>query len=415
MAHYIYSENDDDATLQGAEWLQKLLQVSKGPDAEKAFTAKFKALSEEQAANQSSDCAPFLSLFLDHSADLFAAIPENRPEERIEDVQSFFALVLSMLMLLENTEDLDKSTTRLCEIFSANKETQTELRLRLIMMLYNTFNPSFAMRYRVFKHALDYAAKADLFELFLPYLGYLDAWMVDWEPYVQVQDKRALYLDLAKYMRDFGKKTEAFMYLKMYHQTFQGASADDLSKKETEEATVELLKDAISLPNVFQFDDLLQYDTVKAAGKNKQAGLVKVCQVFLSGNVNDLKELQKKDGKVFTEHGLSAEDALSKIRLLTLAAVTQGKSDMSLDDIAAKLEESADNVEETVVRGISEGMVDGRIDQLNRKVLVKSSFQRKFEQDEWTFLDGKLEQWIGNLENVIKFLGEQKTTTALTA
>jgi len=65
------------------------------------------------------------------------------------------------------------------------------------------------------------------------------------------------------------------------------------------------------------------------------------------------------------------------------------------------------------VKALSEGVIDGRIDQLNRKVLVKSSFQRKFEKEEWAFLDSKLSNWIDNLENVIKFIGEQKKGVAV--
>jgi len=61
-----------------------------------------------------------------------------------------------------------------------------------------------------------------------------------------------------------------------------------------------------------------------------------------------------------------------------------------------------------VVRALSEGVIDGRIDQLNHKLLVKSSFQREFGKKEWAFLDSKLSQWTENLENVIKFIGEQK-------
>merc|ERR1719229_1288137 len=103
---------------------------------------------------------------------------------------------------------------------------------------------------------------------------------------------------------------------------------------------------------------------------------------------------------------------MSKIRLLTLATVMQNMSEISLEEIAQKLDEDATTVERTVVRAISEGIVDGRIDQLNKKLLVKSAFQRKFEKEEWAFLDNKLTQWIDNLENVVKFIGDQKVLRA---
>merc|ERR1712050_419457 len=105
---------------------------------------------------------------------------------------------------------------------------------------------------------------------------------------------------------------------------------------------------------------------------------------------------------------MGVQDAMSKIRLLTLATLAHNRSEMTLAEIATKLEEKEENVEPWVVRAISEGVIDGRIDQLSHKVLVKSAFQRKFGNEEWKFLDTKLSQWIENLENVIKFIGDQK-------
>eukprot|EP00933_Yihiella_yeosuensis_P013974 TRINITY_DN12712_c2_g1_i1.p1 TRINITY_DN12712_c2_g1~~TRINITY_DN12712_c2_g1_i1.p1 ORF type:complete len:414 (+),score=131.91 TRINITY_DN12712_c2_g1_i1:95-1336(+) len=410
MATYInYGEGEEDAIVQGAEWLQKIISQQQGPEAEKAFKEKFQALQEAQQNNKRYDCGPVFDFLVDNSEDLFTAIPENRPEERLKEIESFFALVLSMLLLLEDSEHLDKATTRLCKFFSNNTEQQPELRLRLLMMLYNTFNnPTIEFRYRIFKYTLDYAAKSELFDQVLPYIDYLETWMADWESYLTVEDKRNLYFDVQTYMRGLGKKMEAFQHLKQYHLLFQGAAAADLSKKEVVDATIQFIKDAVSDPHVIQFDDILAMDTVKALGKSKQDGLVKLCEVFLNGSVNDLKEFQKKNSKLFDEHGLKFEDALSKIRLLTLATMAHGRSEMGLDEIAKGLEESPDKVEPWVVRSISEGVIDGRIDQLNRKVLVKSSFQRTFKKDEWNFLDSKLEQWIDNLEHVIKFVGEQK-------
>lgn len=85
-----------------------------------------------------------------------------------------------------------------------------------------------------------------------------------------------------------------------------------------------------------------------------------------------------------------------------------GRTEITLQEVANALEEDVDKVEPWVVRALSEGVIDGRIDQLNHKVLVKSAFQREFGKTEWAFLDSKLTQWTDNLENVIKFIGDQK-------
>jgi len=148
----------------------------------------------------------------------------------------------------------------------------------------------------------------------------------------------------------------------------------------------------------------------KALAKTKKSDLVKLCEVFLSGSVNDLRDFHNKKKSVFEEHHIVYDDAMAKMRLLTLATLAHGRPEMSLKEIAGALEEKEDNVEHWVVKAISEGVVDGRIDQLSSKLLVKSSYQRKFGKDEWSFLDSKLTQWIDNLENVIKFIGDQKAS-----
>lgn len=409
MATYInYGEGEEDATVQGAEWLANVLRQTKDDKTANAFLEKFKEL--QNVEQHRYDVGPIFDLFLDNCEELFDCIPESgkSAEERLKEVESFFALVLSLLLMLEDDEHLTASTKRLCKYFSGGS-TQPELRLRLLMMLYNTYNlPSFEHRYSVFKYVVDYAAKVSLFDQVLPYLEYLDAWMVDWEKFMTQADKQALYRDISSYMRALNKRSEAFVYLKKFHMLFAGESAKELNTAEKE--TVLLLKDAIQLPSVIQYDDILAFDTVKALAKTKgsSADLTQLCQVFLSGTVQDLRDFHGKHKKLFDEYDIKFEDALSKIRLLTLATLAHARAELSLAEIAKALEEKEENIEPWVVRAISEGVIDGRIDQLNHRVLVKSSFQRKFEKEEWAFLDSKVTQWIDNLESVIKFIGEQQ-------
>jgi translation initiation factor 3 subunit M len=409
MASFIfYGEGEQDAIVQGAEWLQGVISAQQGQEAEQKFTESFQALIGSDGSSNYDSSAMF-DLLVGHSEDLFQFEASDRAQDRQKEVESFFALVLSLLISFEDSDALAKSTTRLCSLFANSTEQHPELRLRLLMMLYNTFNnPSMLHRYRVFKHTMDYAAKAGLFDQMLPYLEYLDSWMVDWEAAgdMNLEDKRNLFWDLSNYMRDLSKRVDAFLYLKKYAQLFQGEK--DLTGEKVSKATILLLKDALQLASVIQFDDILSLDTVKAVEKGKDKALIELCKLFLNGDVKELDKFQKANEKVFKEHDLNFEDLRAKMRLLTLATKVHGKSEISLADVAKDLEESEDKVEKWVVKALSEGVIDGRIDQLNHKVLVKSAFQREFGKAEWAFLDSKLTQWTDNLENVIKFIGEQK-------
>lgn len=413
MALFIeYDQSGDDyqTTVHGAEWLKTVIITMNSSEADgETFIEEFKRIHSEQEASRRYDHGPIFDLFLKNASGLLAAEAPTTPDK----IESFFALMLDMLQKIEEPDHLKKAITNLCELFSASPEGHPELRLRLLMMLYNTFSdPGMEGRYRVFKYILDYAATANLFDQVAPYIEHLESWMEDWDemkPETGKDDKRQLYFDISTYMRKMGKRIEAFQHLKKYHGLFKAdEDAKELGKPDIVKRTQLLLTDAIQLPSVIQFDDILALDTVQALKKSKQDELVTLCTIFLSGSVNDLRDFQKKNPKVFEQYDLSFTDAMSKIRLLTLATLAHGRSEISLAEVATALEESEDNVERWVVRAISEGVIDGRIDQLNHKVLVKSSYQRKFEKDEWAFLDSKLNSWIENLESVIKFIGEQK-------
>jgi len=415
MATYInYGEGEDDAVVQGAEWLRTVLRVQRGAAEEEKFFEKFKELYEDNM-NPKFDIGPVFDLFIDHSEEVFLAIPENPREDKIKEVESFFAVVLSLLVALENSDHLDTTTSRLCSLFANNTAQHSELRLRLLMMLYNTFNvPTFECRYRVFKHVLDYSAKAGLFDLVVPYLDYLDNWMVDWQTYMTDEDRRVLFFDISTYMRQLGKRVEAYNYLRKYANLYQGAPEKELNSKSAQDGTIMLIKDAVQLPTIMQFDDIVALDAVKALGKSKEhSDLAKLCHIFLSGGVDELKEFHKKSEKVFDEHDFSFEDAMAKIRLLAIATLVLGRSEIPLSEVASAIQDSV--VEPWVVRALSDGVIDGKIDQLNQTLLVKSAFQRTFGQEEWAFLDEKLSVWSDNLESVIKYIGEQKKSGLIAA
>eukprot|EP00927_Polykrikos_kofoidii_P021300 TRINITY_DN2019_c0_g2_i1.p1 TRINITY_DN2019_c0_g2~~TRINITY_DN2019_c0_g2_i1.p1 ORF type:complete len:448 (-),score=91.93 TRINITY_DN2019_c0_g2_i1:147-1400(-) len=414
MATYInYGEGEGDATVQGAEWLRKVVAQVQGTAAEESFSARFTEYQNVEAHRY--DYGPVFDLFLEHAPGVFTYITEGRIEERCKDAENFFALVNSLLLMLEDEDHLTRSTMSLCEMFSG-ETTYAELRLRLLMMLYNTFTlPTIEFRYRIFKHVLDFAAKAGLFDLILPYLEHLDAWVADWGKFMTDAEKKTLYRDISACLLKLNKRTESFFYKKRYHAMFQGEADSSLSSAEVQDMTIALLKDAIQLPSIMQFDDILNFDNVKALNSSKVkygVELVSLCGLFLSGSVNDVRLFHEKNQKLFEHHELSFEDVMTKIRLLTLATLAHGKSEMLLSDVAKALDETDDDVEHWVVRAISEGLLDGRIDQLEHKVFVKSAFQRKFGKEEWGFLDTKLTQWIDNLESVVKFIGEQNVTQA---
>jgi len=100
------------------------------------------------------------------------------------------------------------------------------------------------------------------------------------------------------------------------------------------------------------------------------------------------------------------------MRLLTIASLAQGKQELPLSEIADALKEKDEKIiEKWVVRSISEGVIDGRIDQMRKTLLIKSSLQRVFGKKEWQFLATKLDSWIQNIDSLLLLVQNQGTMT----
>merc|ERR1711959_20807 len=162
-----------------------------------------------------------------------------------------------------------------------------------------------------------------------------------------LDDKRTLFWDLSQYMRALGKRVDAFLYLKRYAELFQGEKDAKLGEQKVQDATILLLKDAVQLPSVIQFDDILAFDTVKACKKGKHTQLIELCQLFLNGDVKDLDKFHKdkKNGAVFKDYDIDFDGAMAKMRLLTLATKVHGKSEITLKEVADALQEDVEKVE----------------------------------------------------------------------
>ena len=65
-----------------------------------------------------------------------------------------------------------------------------------------------------------------------------------------------------------------------------------------------------------------------------------------------------------------------------------------------------EEVEGWVVRGISGGLMDARIDQAAATVTVTRSVQREFSSTQWRSLKDRLETWSGNIGQMLRAMEE---------
>lgn len=395
------NDSSNDAVIQAADHICAIIREKDGADEAAGFDEKFKGMYEEE------NYFEIFNLLIEKGQlmfDVVADTPENRPPKERE-AEGYFTVLTSLLMQMEDEESLNTTTDKLCDVFGSDTDCP-ETRLKLFMILYNTFQPSFPLRYPVYLKALHFAAKTKQFDTLTPYLDRLDDWIVDWD--LSAAQKRELFQVISQTMRELGRRVPAFDWLKRICQLYQG-DAEALKSKEATQAGLTLVLDAINLPSVLQMDDLLQLEAVQALnGSKDDKPLLELMTIFMEKGMEDLQKFHGANKKLFEQHKISLEDATSKLRLLTIASLAQGKQELLLADVAAALKEKEETVvEKWVINAISEGVIDGRIDQIRKVLLVKSSLQRKFGKNEWQFLATKLGSWIDNIDNLLLLVKQQ--------
>ncbi|KAJ1569634.1 hypothetical protein HK405_012554, partial [Cladochytrium tenue] len=108
-------------------------------------------------------------------------------------------------------------------------------------------------------------------------------------------------------------------------------------------------------------------------------------------------------------------DAISiKIRLLTLATLASQFVDgeMPYSAVAESLNIPESDVEMWIIDGIRAGLIDGKMNQLKRAVIVSRSTYRVFGEQHWSLLSAKLDGWRSNLREVLQVLSNAKLMAA---
>jgi len=118
---------------------------------------------------------------------------------------------------------------------------------------------------------------------------------------------------------------------------------------------------------------------------------------------NDIHNVQFMD-----DCGLKHEDLVTKIRLLTLASLAAAQHVIMYSEVAKLLAIDESEVEYIVVEAITSEILDARLDQLNRRIVVRHAESRAFDKESWERLDTKLQKWKDNMTQLLNVVQAAK-------
>ncbi|KAH8921986.1 hypothetical protein BT69DRAFT_1351226 [Atractiella rhizophila] len=182
---------------------------------------------------------------------------------------------------------------------------------------------------------------------------------------------------------------------------FVEAAPSDSKSDTTLDLVAKLLVLAIRNPTFVAFYSLASLPTVRSfLSSNRHPAVAKLFQTILEGDVKDLKGVKVE--------GVTYEQAERKLRRLVVSDLATNKGTVSYDEVKNTLELADDDeVEIVLIDSLQSTLLNGKLNQRDRTLVVESAVPRSFSKDKWEALQSKLENvrasligfWSQNLES----------------
>lgn len=236
-----------------------------------------------------------------------------------------------------------------------------------------------------------------------PIVTLLDSWKDE----VSVEERRSLYSTVYKIMPETDSRKQRFLLLLL--ETYSDAgSVDAAGFAAAKDAAVGAILDPVTL--FLHQRDLLSRPAIQAL-KQKDADLLGLLTVFQEGKLSDYEAFMagKDEKTVLLKWGLNGAACVRFMRILSLCSLAAEHEEIPYADIAETLKlTEEDQVESWVIAAVNSGLLQAKMDQLARKVMVERCVVRRFDIEQWKNLQSRLSAWKENVGGILAALKQSQ-------
>jgi len=290
--------------------------------------------------------------------------------------------------------DGDKLTRKFCSKITdmGASENNALLRIKILNNLFTGLAEDNNLRFDVYLSQIRLATKFSLTATIKTDLKDILTWLEQWK--VSTDQKRTCYRELHSALKNRQSDASASRMLLELLSTYDESSATSAEAYEDARACV---IEIVGKPGVFTMNHLLALAPIRAMRGKPELDLL---NIFVSGTMNDYLSFYSKNKEFMEATGLSHLDCVNKIRVLTFLTMATQQSEIPFHECINTLDVNEDDVEDFVVELVQSGLVHAKIDQINEKIIIRSSSRRTFNKSEWEELYNQIETWKDNLQTI---------------
>lgn len=150
-------------------------------------------------------------------------------------------------------------------------------------------------------------------------------------------------------------------------------------------------------PSTFLMDHLL---TLKPVRFLEGELIHDLLTIFVSEKLSSYLQFYEANTDFILSLGLSHQQSLHKMRLLTFMQMAETRREIPFEIIKTELQLKSEEVESFIIDVLRTKMVQAKMDQVHKQVIVSSTMHRTFGKPQWQLLREILTRWHNNLGQI---------------
>lgn len=394
----IVPTSEEDPFLAVVRFTSQLAWADAGPEAAEPEITRLCSEAEESIVDEKW---LELATLMVTSAELVSSKISEK------DLECTYTIICSLVKNVKNPEEVLEMVKVISSKIAQQPSDKASLRLKILFNLYNLLDHPYA-RFQVYMKALTLAVDGKVTEYIVSSFKKIDNFLKEWN--IDIKDQRELFIAIANVLRENKSLVkESLSFLTKYLATFSNEDSQvlDEAKEEAVRAVIEFVKAS----SIFQCD-LLDLPAVAQLEKDaKYAPVYQLLKIFLTQRLDAYTEFQNANSDFLQSYGLTDEDCVAKMRLLSLVDLASDESGkVPYASIRDTLQVTEEEVELWIVKAIIAKLIECKMDQMNQVVIVSRCSEREFGTTQWQSLRAKLATWKENIANIISTIESNKVT-----
>jgi len=325
------------------------------------------------------------------------------------EIECFFILLATLLLKLEGGKGKEM-LHKVLEVLKSDKSGHKKTRLVLMLHMFN-LHSNMRWQYTVLIAILEYSLESEqsnaVESMFDSIEDRLKAWALP------AEKKRTVYDLILKHIGT-SDSTSYYDFSVKYLATYDKEKS---ISTETKERIKSIIITSIKDPEILRTDALFNLTVVQKLKTDKTYEPVySLLEIFTCFGYKEYVNFKKdqKNQALLSSSGLDNEKDITKIRLLALTSLASAKDYIPYHEAAQVMGIQEAEVEFMVVEAIVMGVLDARLDQVERLIIVRQAESRYFKMDQWQQIETKIDKCKENLSSLLTVIQNAKSQLATT-